>query len=307
MLPDYYNGVPITGTHAVQGVYPLRNKNITSVTIPETFTLLVNRNFAQNLLTSITIPSNIKQIHGRAFDSNNLTNVVIEDGVNEIWEYAFTNNNLTEIILPKSITLMQANVFYNNPNLTTITVYKDSYAEQWAKDNGYSVKYVKEPSVLNLNGTINPTILSVTVPTTLAFTINPNDLENSLISSELTITNNTNAQVEVLVNKFEVSGGYTSLMDVLPTRFTDQQWSELNRFDSEHNIALALQPIREEDWAKIELNPVWAKTVQDIGYRRLGVLKPNSVSSLTVIGKHGRLFSEQIDFTYAVCFVLSLE
>jgi predicted RNase H-like HicB family nuclease len=58
--------------------------------------------------------------------------------------YPFFNcNNLKSITIPKTVTKITPGMFSGNANLK-IRCYQDSYAEQYAKENGISVEYITE-------------------------------------------------------------------------------------------------------------------------------------------------------------------
>lgn len=62
--------------------------------------------------------------------------------VTSIGEEAFYGcESLTNIEIPSSVTSIGRNVFYECDSLTSIIVTPGSYAESWAKRNGYSVTY----------------------------------------------------------------------------------------------------------------------------------------------------------------------
>lgn len=70
-----------------------------------------------------------------------LTTVVIAEGVTSMDEYCFRSlKALTSVTLPASLTSISNYCFQYCPNLT-LTVPRDSYAAQWAKDNGVQFMY----------------------------------------------------------------------------------------------------------------------------------------------------------------------
>lgn len=70
-----------------------------------------------------------------------LTTVVIAEGVTVMDDYCFQSlKSLTGITLPASLTGIGKYCFQYCPNLT-LTVPRDSYAAQWAKDNGVDYMY----------------------------------------------------------------------------------------------------------------------------------------------------------------------
>ncbi len=83
--------------------------------------------FLNTNLGSIDLSNtNVKTILGGAFMNANLSSVNLE-GVQSIGFESFRHNNLTELYLPKSITdLNSAKSFYENPNLTKLTIAFDT-------------------------------------------------------------------------------------------------------------------------------------------------------------------------------------
>lgn len=99
--------------------------------------------FCINLKT-VSFPKNLISIESYAFDQCGLKNIVIPNGTATIGRGAFGDciylNNVT---IPASVTSIVGDAFGNQfgSTRTNITVEAGSYAEQWAKDNGYTVEY----------------------------------------------------------------------------------------------------------------------------------------------------------------------
>lgn len=92
--------------------------NLTSVTVPEGITELPETAFYYaTALKSITLPSTLKTIGDRAFEGTALTSLYI----------------------PESVTAIDAHAF-DSTALKTITGKAGSYAETFAKENGYTFK-----------------------------------------------------------------------------------------------------------------------------------------------------------------------
>ena len=99
-------------------------KNLSSISIPESVTIIGDQAFIGTGLVSITIPSNIKTIDACAFENcRNLESITIEEGVTRIGSRSFYNcSRLSSIILPDSVNLIYAEAFLNCTNLSSITV-----------------------------------------------------------------------------------------------------------------------------------------------------------------------------------------
>ena len=132
-IPSKIEGYPVTriGDYAFSSSHllTLACTSLVSVSIPNSITIIGDYAFAYcSSLKSIAIPNSVKSIGPFAFAGcASLTNVTIDNKMTNIGFYAF----------------------YNCSGLT-IKCHKDSYAEQYAMDNG--IKY----ELLDANPTVNP-------------------------------------------------------------------------------------------------------------------------------------------------------
>jgi len=97
------------------------NRNLTTVTIPNSVTEIGFGAFQNNRLTSVTIPNSVTIIRDRAFRSNLLTSVTIPNSVTEIGFGTFQNNRLTSVTIPNSVTIIRDGAFRSNL-LTSVTI-----------------------------------------------------------------------------------------------------------------------------------------------------------------------------------------
>lgn len=85
-----------------------------------------------------TFPENIKEIDDYAFfDNAKMDVVVLPDGIERIGYEAFGNSSLTSINLPESLTYIDDTAFSGCTELTKVTAKVDTYAYDWAVQNGY--------------------------------------------------------------------------------------------------------------------------------------------------------------------------
>ena len=110
--------------------------SLKSVVIPEGVKEIGDFAFMDcSSLTSVVIPEGVKEIGNGAFAAcSSLTNVVIPKSVQNIGDAAFAGcSSLTSVVIPKSVTEIGGNAFDDCP--AKLRVYKESYAEKWARDN----------------------------------------------------------------------------------------------------------------------------------------------------------------------------
>jgi hypothetical protein len=119
-IPPRIRNLPVTG---IRG-HGFREKNLISVTIPNSVTSIGNYTFRDNQLTNVIIPNSITSIGTGAFYNNQLTNVIIPNSVTSIGIYAFDSNQLTSVTVPNSVTSIRSDTFGNNP-LTRIIIPAD--------------------------------------------------------------------------------------------------------------------------------------------------------------------------------------
>ncbi|MBU2929107.1 leucine-rich repeat domain-containing protein [Winogradskyella psychrotolerans] len=122
VIPEVVTENEIDFTPTVIAVVALNNKQITSVSIPNTIVEIRDGALANNFLTTVSIPDSVIEIERNAFFNNpTMTTLDLGEGVATLGSGAFLGNDLKDITLPASITDIANGVFRNNP-LETVTV-----------------------------------------------------------------------------------------------------------------------------------------------------------------------------------------
>jgi len=101
---------------------------------------------SQNSLDTVIIPDTVRTIGNNAFQNcRYLRSVTISNRVTVLNAYTFFDCiNLKEVKIPASVTTIDATAFHACDALQTIYAHPGSYAEQWAKSNGYTVKLLDD-------------------------------------------------------------------------------------------------------------------------------------------------------------------
>ena len=145
------------------------NKSITSVVMPNTLNKVSNYAFLRAAkLETAFIPESCKYLGLSAFQDcpslktvelngtfttikaqtflrcSKLESIVLPDTVETIEKLAFSGCDALQCVtIPRTTTSIVANAFSNSPNVT-IKGYKDSYAQQFAAENGINFEVIPE-------------------------------------------------------------------------------------------------------------------------------------------------------------------
>jgi hypothetical protein len=117
VIPGAIDGTPVTAIK----VGAFQDKQLESVTIPNSVITIESVAFSSNALTGVTIPDSVTTISSGAFINNQLANVTIGNSVVTIGAGAFSANALTGVTIPDSVVTIEGNAFAVN-SLIGVTI-----------------------------------------------------------------------------------------------------------------------------------------------------------------------------------------
>lgn len=136
---ENFEEVDLPKSLRVIGEFTFSNcKNLYEIDIPDNVEVIEWCAFSEcEELVEVELPKDLELIDGRAFwGCNKISYINLPNGLEVIGEYAFYGcDSLTNITIPKSVEEIGDNAF---PMDTVLTVGYDSYAEEWAIENGYT-------------------------------------------------------------------------------------------------------------------------------------------------------------------------
>ncbi len=99
-------------------------KGLTSVTIPNSITIIEGKTFQYSGLTSVVIPNSVKTIGGQAFSNcSSLASVTIPNSVTSISTFAFEYcSSLASVVIPNTITSIGMGTFRGCSSMTSVTI-----------------------------------------------------------------------------------------------------------------------------------------------------------------------------------------
>ncbi|MFT9076336.1 hypothetical protein [Ethanoligenens sp.] len=148
-----------------------------------------------------------------------------------------------------------------------------------------------------ITGTINATTISVTVPNSVAYTINPDS--NTFSAPALAVTNNTVVPVTIGVQSLTADSSDT-FTDKLPT---DETWGSLDAADSAKYIALGVGAT-STGWSTGYNSSIdWAAAKSPV---TIGSLPSGATGNLALAANFGRAISNTQTPTGAAVFSVSL-
>ncbi len=106
--------------------------------------------FCNTLLESVILPLNLKELQSSCFSQcNELRRVILNERLQSIKFGAFSfTTSLQEITLPSGIVEIADDIFgrksLGNMQSKTLKCYAGSYAQQWGREHGYTIKNAEE-------------------------------------------------------------------------------------------------------------------------------------------------------------------
>ncbi len=168
-----------------------------------------------NLNTVEFYSNNVYLIPEQCFyDCVLLNNVILPDQLKRIDKYAFANCSLTEIIIPKSVEYIDTTSFIGNDDIV-FNCYTDSYAHQYAVDNGIDYVLIDAPS-----DPTEPTVPTEPTAATEATTATEATIPTETAATEPTVATEpaTTAPVSYILGDVDKSGN----VDVVDATFAQR-------------------------------------------------------------------------------------
>ena len=202
-----------------------RGNQLTSVTIPNSVTIIGKDAFSSNKLTSVTIPNSVTTIGNDAFLDNQLTSVTIPNSVTRIGDYAFERNKLTNVTIPNSVTTIGKDAFRDN-QLTSVTIPNSvtTIGDHAFRDNQLtSVTIPNSVTTIRDCAFYNNKLTSVTIPNSVT-TIGNSAFANNKLTS-VTIPNSVTTIGDYAFGK----DGYSNpnLTSIVNTTGKNFDWSNI--------------------------------------------------------------------------------
>jgi hypothetical protein len=159
-------------------------------------------------------------------------------------------------------------------------------------------------------GNVVPTLIQVSAPAVIMFSINPNEEEeNRFTSSDIRILNKSNASVKVKIDVGREN--FTLAMDspwkpvnMLPDAF---EWKDIGTEESENYIALGVKP-GAGNWKKVTRSEPMYVAEHDISNADtvFGEIQRNSEAYMQLVSFHGSSFGERKECSYKIIWSFSL-
>lgn len=155
-------------------------------------------------------------------------------------------------------------------------------------------------STVPVNGTAQATVITLTVPTSLSFAINPNT-ETTFLSAPADMVSATPAKLDVDIIAIRAAGDSAAKVVAADSI---ENWSQLGVTDTKSKIALGIkagdQPII---WAPAEDATPIAEVTDKAGTVKV---TPNGTQQIGLEGKHGMSWKETTSMDYNLYLRISL-
>lgn len=171
-----------------------------------------------------------------------------------------------------------------------------------------AVAAISETEIL---GAVSATIINVSAPSSVFFSINPNAPEGeiSFASSAVQIINNTNAPIEVKIAKGD--SNFTLKPDSpwkpVNTSPDAHNWKTLGLAESESYIALGIQASPDKWKTLFRTEPLYIReqnsSEEDIVF---GEMYNNSDITMSIVGRHGFAFEDKKECVFRVVWTFNL-
>lgn len=177
--------------------------------------------------------------------------------------------------------------------------------------NNYKFVEASSSTQTTVTGNVEASIIKVSVPSNVLFSINPNaeGSELKFAGSKIAINNEGNAPVEVKIKTGEqnftlIDSSSWKPINTSPEAFN---WGELGSAESESYIALGLY-VDGGEWKKIKRSkPLYVQqhntSSSDI---ILGDIKSKSIAYMSLDCKHGMSFTKKRQCVYRIIWTFSL-
>lgn len=160
-----------------------------------------------------------------------------------------------------------------------------------------------------VNGSISVTVLDISIPTALAFSIDPNVEGVTYTASVATIVNDTNAPIKVLINPGnnfrQDPESLWKPVDYLPE---DKEWDKLGTKDSQESLALGIIMVDKTQWRRVDREePLYVKQQQAMTEPvSFGEIDTKESVEMTFTINHGFSFKESKTCIYNVVWYFTL-
>ena len=114
--------VSFPNTITTIGNYAFENNKLTKVVIQEGVTSGGRYSFSENQITSVSLPTSLKTIPNGMFNENKISSLTIQSTVTSIGSYSFYNNVITSLTVPASVGTIGSYAFgYNKISNLSLT------------------------------------------------------------------------------------------------------------------------------------------------------------------------------------------